>query len=66
MPKAKVIRQYKDRFTGVENRLNSIVELSEERFNFLVDKKYVVPVESIEDVPVKKKVKKNEGSTFES
>ena len=66
MPKAKVIRQYKDKFTGVENRLNSIVELSEERFNFLVDKKYVVPVESIEDVPVKKKVKKNEGSTFES
>ena len=66
MPKAKVIRQYKDKFTGVENRFNSIIELSEERFNFLVDKKYVVPVESIEDVPVKKKVKKNEGSTFES
>lgn len=66
MPKAKVIRQYKDRFTGVENRLNSIVELSEERFNFLIDKKYVVPAESKEDAPLKKKVKKNEGSTFES
>lgn len=66
MPKAKVIRQYKDRFTGIENRFNSIVELSEDRFNFLIDKKYVIPVESKEDVPVKKKLKKNEGSTFES
>lgn len=58
MKKAIVIRQFTDKNTGVLNAIGKTIELSNERFNELLQRGYIVP-ELTEKVEVKE-VAKNE------